>query len=101
MKISTRLPDPREGNLIKEGRHYFNHISLSDHDGLAAQLEVTLKLCPVVDQTGLEGYYDISLDWGPGDHLDLETMNGALHELGLELVPGRASAEMWLVEKVK
>ena len=70
--------------------------------GLAESLEWRFDL-PVVDQTGLNGRYDIHLQWQPRPgESDRDAFRRAmLEQMGLELVPGREAIEMLIVEKVK
>ena len=58
---------------------------------------------PILDRTGLTGNYDISLDitLGPGDSESDAIARTLPTQLGLELVPGRESMEMLVVEKAK
>ena len=58
---------------------------------------------PVVDQTGLNGRYDIHLRWPPrAGESDRDAFQRAmLEQMGLELVPGREPVEMLIVEKAK
>jgi uncharacterized protein (TIGR03435 family) len=56
---------------------------------------------PVINQTKIDGYFDISFSWNPQDK-SLHSMNASLLEqLGLELVPGRELIEVLVVERVK
>jgi uncharacterized protein (TIGR03435 family) len=58
---------------------------------------------PVIDQTGLNGRYDIRLQWqSPPSESDNEHFQQALlDQLGLELVPSRQPIAMLVVEKTK
>jgi uncharacterized protein (TIGR03435 family) len=58
---------------------------------------------PIVDQTALKGSYDVHFKWRWDDSSsEAEVFKQALlDQLGLELVPGRESVEMLVVEKVK
>lgn len=80
---------------------------------LAGRIENALGI-PVLDHTGLKGFYDVSLSWdwkplaeaGNNSELRNETLrklieHALLMQLGLELVPSRAPIEMLVVEKVK
>jgi uncharacterized protein (TIGR03435 family) len=57
-----------------------------------------------VDRTGLTGTYTVHLEWAQCASPDAEMQaiqTALLNQLGLQLVPGRASAKMLVVEKVK
>jgi len=58
---------------------------------------------PVIDQTGLNDRYDFHLQWQPraGEPNRDAFRRAMLDQLGLELVPGRESIEMLVVEKAK
>jgi uncharacterized protein (TIGR03435 family) len=67
----------------------------------ASELEYYLEV-PVIDRTGIEGRFDIDLKWDEPDrqHHNPEALKQALlDQLGLELVPGRESIDMLVVEK--
>ncbi len=71
--------------------------------GLAKYLEMYLQ-SPVVNETGLTGYYDIDLKWkerGEADPNHDALKQAVLNQLGLELVPDRQPIEMVVMEKVK
>ena len=74
---------------------------------LALYLEGTVNNLPVLDETGLTNNFDFNnidfgLAWDRGGHPNLQELNQALlDQLGLELVPGRESIEMLVVEKMK
>ena len=67
----------------------------------AGELEYYFEI-PVVDRTGIEGRFDIDLKWDEPDrqHRNPEAFKQVLlDQLGLELVPGRESIELLVVEK--
>ena len=71
--------------------------------GLTKQLERIFKM-PVVDETGLDGAYNLDLQWKvkTDPNANQEAVKQALIEqLGLELVPARKAVDMLIVEKVQ
>lgn len=69
---------------------------------LAATLSFPLK-CPVVDKTGLNGNYDIKLDFAPDDDTDspLPSIFTALREtLGLKLEKAKVPVETLVIDHV-
>ncbi len=58
---------------------------------------------PIIDQTRLSERYDLDLNWQPHNgQSEKEALRQLLlNQLGLELVPSRATIEMLVVEKVK
>jgi uncharacterized protein (TIGR03435 family) len=56
---------------------------------------------PVLNQTGLNDRYDFQINWQPqrGETEKDAFQRALLEQLGLELVPGRQSVEMLVVEK--
>ena len=80
------------------GQIWFTGQSLA---GLIPNLEEVFEV-PIIDQTGLTGRYDVKLKWHESNsgHTNPEDLKQALlDQLGLELVPGRESIEMLIVEK--
>jgi len=69
---------------------------------LTYQIE-SLANVPVRNETGLAGSFDFILDCSQADlaNRDWETVNRALDQLGLELVPTNLPVQMLVVEKVK
>jgi uncharacterized protein (TIGR03435 family) len=58
---------------------------------------------PVLDETGLNGRYDLWINWQPrtGESAQDALRRASLEQLGWELVPDRASIEVLVVEKAK
>jgi uncharacterized protein (TIGR03435 family) len=72
-------------------------------DSLAADLEQILKT-PVLNQTGLDGHFDVDLKWDAADWQDRNPeglKEAVLEQLGLELVPATEPVEMLVVERAK
>ena len=96
-------PIPGGGNdWIGAGRYQCDDRAIdSSHQpfvGLIRFLEVFYRQ-PVVDETGLTEHFSIDLRWEPGRKLAVK--QALLDQLGLELVPGRESVEMLVVDKAK
>jgi uncharacterized protein (TIGR03435 family) len=51
---------------------------------------------PVIDETGLRGEYDFSMEWVLGDK---SSFNEALHRLGFELVSERRTVEVLVIKR--
>ena len=57
---------------------------------------------PVIDQTGLTGYFNIDLRWDARHPRPADAVKQAmLNRLGLELVPSRELVEMLVIEKAR
>ena len=90
----------------------FNSISgqLNTRGTSMAQLVRMLAMTPdlqnqVIDATGLEGYYEFTLEWAPGpvspDSNPGPTLFTALQEqLGLRLEAGKGSVEVLVIDRV-
>ena len=98
LKPASRLSNS-EAWRDSESRLEFRNRSLAS---LANQLQNAFNM-PVLDQTGRADALDFDLDCPQADLIDrnLDTVNRALDQLGLELVPGREEIEMLVVEKAK
>ncbi len=101
------------------GLIFYQHgYSITNTDSLghlAGQIEDEFNL-PVLDRTGVKGYFDVSMSWKldsantialaqespAAKNLERELITKALLEqLGLELVPAREKVEMLIVERAK
>lgn len=90
-------------NWNQPGRYYCDDVPLSSADraqqGLGQFLEQVFGK-PVVDQTGLTQLFNIDLRWDARHPSQREAIREAmLNRLGLELVPGRETVELLVVEK--
>lgn len=101
--MTVSSPDEKENTSFKKGKLYITHIRLKE---LAPGFEQILKI-PVVDETGLTNYYDVSLDWNGSMWMRLQNESTArplvdkiLKDWGLGLEPDTASIEMLVVKKV-
>jgi uncharacterized protein (TIGR03435 family) len=57
---------------------------------------------PVVDRTGLEGSYGVTLDFALADRDDRPSIFTAVQEqLGLKLESGRAPIEMLVIDRIE
>jgi uncharacterized protein (TIGR03435 family) len=94
-----RSSTTQNGSSHKQAGHYScinQHLS-----NLTRVLERYFEI-PVIDQTALNGRFDIDLKWNEQnehDHNPDALKQALLDQLGLELVPGRESIEMLVVEK--
>lgn len=77
------------------------HLSVtSDAKGIAALL-TDLVGRPVIDETGLTGYYPVNLAWSPDATSD-EAINAALRDqVGLELESKNGSLPVFVVERIE
>lgn len=96
-------PGTKSNTSMKKGKLTISHIRLKE---LAPGFEYFLKT-PVVDETGLTNYYDLSLEWNNsmGARLGNEAtarplVDKILKGWGLALEPDTASIEMLEVKKV-
>jgi uncharacterized protein (TIGR03435 family) len=90
------------GRITSKGLRISPMVS-SGEWGFTRYLQIYLKM-PVVDETGLEGFYDIDFKWkelGQADPDHNEMKQVMLDQLGFELVPTNMPIEMLVVEKVK
>jgi uncharacterized protein (TIGR03435 family) len=103
-KLKPSAPDATGGNFVRgtdKGLHM--EATKGTMQQLARQLSITAGR-PVVDKTGLAGYYTFTLDWFPANRipppdLDAPSMVAALHEqLGLRLEPAKGPIEKLVIE---
>jgi len=92
-------------NWSQPGRYYCDDVPLSSTNralqGLAQFLERAFRK-PVIDQTGLTQHFNIDLRWDARHPRQREAIQEAmLKRLGLELVPGRETVELLVVEKAR
>jgi uncharacterized protein (TIGR03435 family) len=101
MTLSTT--DKRSDTTNKNGKLTLGHTRLKE---LAPDFEWILKT-PVVDETGLTNYYDMTFDWNPSMESRLQNETTArpiadkiLKNLGLALEPDTAPVEVLMVKRV-
>lgn len=91
-RLEPAASDAR-GGMLKPGLLAANGVTLVE---LAGSLEQLLQRPVVVEAEGLDGEYQIELEWDPQTE---GSLNDAVREkLGLELSSGRRPVEVWLVE---
>lgn len=105
-KFQSAAPDAKGGYSVRAGdKGLHMEVRRGTMAQLARQLSVTAGR-PVMDRTGLSGYYAFTLDWFPADRtpppdLDTPDMFAALREqLGLRLEPSRAPVEKLVIDHV-
>jgi uncharacterized protein (TIGR03435 family) len=97
--LSVSSPDEKTNMNLKKGRLYLTHMKLMD---VVNGLEGILKM-PVVDETGLTNFYDLSLDWKRGMNpqmLTRDDIDKIVGGWGLGLEPDTESVEMLVVKKI-
>jgi uncharacterized protein (TIGR03435 family) len=88
------------GSEYKGGKLILHHAPVQ---WLAGMIE-DLFGKPVMDQTGLTGYYDFEIAWdwrGRRADPDKDALNRSLNELGLGLTPGSETMQMMVVERAR
>ena len=83
------------GSTARRGKIEASSLTM---DGLASNLEGSVNR-PVVDETGLPDSYDVLLTWD-GQHPE-SIPDEARRQLGLELVPGKRTITVLVVEKAR
>lgn len=98
-KLKESSADAKGPNFVRgttAGMHM--EASKGTMENLARQLSLTAGR-PVVDQTGLTGFYAFTLDWTSAADSDLPSVFTAVQEqLGLKLESQRAPVEMLIVD---
>ena len=108
--LTVRDPErlrAREAPLTAPGSHSFRRNQFHLHGEPLAALVSGIEDClaaPVLDRTGTTNHYNLDFAWMEPDpeHPTYEDLKRALRNLGgLELVPGRATLEVLVAERVK
>jgi uncharacterized protein (TIGR03435 family) len=100
------LKPPTRGESFYMQQDNYNASLFWDNEPISRApelLEGFFKM-PIIDETGLKENFSIDLRWkelGERDPSHDALKKALLDQLGLELVPSRASLEMLVVEKVK
>ncbi len=93
LKVSETGPPSFQ---IHDGRIEFGHRSMGEFAlFLSPQSPNSPTDRPVLDQTGLHGFYDFTLDWGFGDG---SSIFPAVAQLGLRLEPRKAPVPYLVVD---
>jgi uncharacterized protein (TIGR03435 family) len=97
------LQSTKGGQPIYPTKSPENKISIRNQNlsGIAACFSALLKT-RVVNETGIQGSYDIALQWQPmpGESEENALKRTVLDQLGFEFVPGRKSFQYLIVEKI-
>lgn len=91
-RLEPAVSDAR-GGVLKPGFLAANGVTLAE---LAGSLEQILQRPVVVEAEGLDGKYQIELEWDPETEGSLN--EAVFEELGLELSTGQRYVQVWLVE---
>lgn len=101
--MTVSAADEKQGTSFKKGKLLVNHIKLAE---LTPAFEQFIKT-PVVDETGLSNYYDVTIDWSGAIWMRLENGSTArpvvdkiLKNWGLDLEPDTAPIKVLVVKKV-
>ena len=101
-KLKENSADAKGPNFVR-GTTAGMHMEASNGtmENLARQLSFTAGR-PVVDKTGLTGFYAFTLDWTSATDSDLPSVFTAVQEqLGLRLESQRAPVEMLLIDQAE
>jgi uncharacterized protein (TIGR03435 family) len=105
----TAATDINEAQRVHAGQGSPNFIMRGMIQGTAANMQTVAGLLgipaggPVVDRTGLQGFYDVSLHFAPQDakDSDLPDFFAAVKEqLGLKLKPAKVPTKFLVVDSV-
>lgn len=91
------------GGMQVQNQSRFIDIKNFPFSGLVHRLESSLEQ-PVVDATGLQGKYNVRLDWTNRNNsapAKAKLRQAVLDQLGLELVPTNMPVELFVVEKIR
>ena len=95
---------PKAMRQLTNNPNQFENWPTQPMSTVASYLEAEMKI-PVLDQTGLTNFFDMSLEWKRqkvSQELNNVSLKKAMHEqLGLELIPTNMPVEMLVVERVK
>ncbi|GGH07746.1 M56 family metallopeptidase [Silvibacterium dinghuense] len=105
----TSAANVNEAQAIHAGQGAPNFIARGMVQGTAASLRQIASLlsfpagAPVVDHTGLQGFYDVSLHFAPDDDKDSDQpgfFSAVEEQLGLKLQPAKVPATFLVVDHV-
>jgi len=110
-KFKESPPDTAPGErYAASGRNYVVTLSKATMDNILVAIENSYVDRPVLDRTGLQGMYDITLtytpdvkpirDAGPSPD-DITIFTAVQKQLGLELVPAKAMVEIIVVDQIE
>jgi uncharacterized protein (TIGR03435 family) len=104
-KLMPGDPEGRLGGISVTNGMMHMAVSKGTMEQLAQRLSGNGAGRPVMDKTGLTGYYSYNLDWANGiTALDSDTPSllVALREqLGLQLEPTKGPSEMLIIDRVE
>ena len=97
--LKRSIANNDDGSMSQTPGRFHCDGTLANFAGL---LEQAARI-PILDQSGLTNRFDIDFSCKNSDvqNRNLDAVNRALDQLGLELVPSRESIEMLVVEKMK
>jgi len=97
VKLPRSKPDQDSGMNVVNGSFVFHRVTLQE---FAAQLSDFAAFDrPVLDRTGVEGYFDITLaSAATATRNEPESMFSAVEALGLRLNPRKGPIEMLVID---